>query len=91
MVTVFHDLQHKRHPEYFRWFDLPFWNFFLWASARRSRGLLAVSQATADDLERYYGRHAQVVQHGVEREFFEISQAARARRLSIVRIHHASA
>ena len=23
-VTVFHDLQHKRHPEYFRWFDLPF-------------------------------------------------------------------
>ena len=28
-VTVFHDLQHKRHPEYFRWFDLPFWRFFL--------------------------------------------------------------
>ncbi len=74
MVTVFHDLQHKRHPEYFRWFDLPFWNFFLWASVRRSRGLLAVSQATADDLERYYGRHAQVVHHGVEREFFEISK-----------------
>jgi len=74
MVTVFHDLQHKRHPEYFRWFDLPFWNFFLWASARRSRGLLAVSQATADDLERYYGRHAQVVYHGVERQFFEISR-----------------
>src|SRR5262249_51226338 len=20
-VTVFHDMQHKRHPEYFRWFD----------------------------------------------------------------------
>ncbi len=74
MVTVFHDLQHKRHPEYFRWFDLPFWKFFLWASARRSHGLLAVSQATADDLERYYGRHAQVIHHGVEREFFEISQ-----------------
>ena len=33
-VTVFHDLQHKRHPEYFRWFDLPFWNFFLFWSAR---------------------------------------------------------
>ena len=53
MVTVFHDLQHKRHPEYFRWFDLPFWNFFLWSAARRSRGLIAVSQATADDLMRY--------------------------------------
>jgi glycosyltransferase involved in cell wall biosynthesis len=74
MVTVFHDLQHKRHPEYFRWFDLPFWNFFLWAAARRSLGLIAVSQATADDLERYYGRSAQVIQHGVERQFFEISQ-----------------
>ena len=28
-VTVFHDLQHKRHPEYFRWFDLPFWRVLL--------------------------------------------------------------
>jgi glycosyltransferase involved in cell wall biosynthesis len=74
MVTVFHDLQHKRHPDYFRWFDLPFWKFFLWAAARRSRGWIAVSQATADDLERYYGLSAHVIQHGVEREFFEISQ-----------------
>jgi glycosyltransferase involved in cell wall biosynthesis len=74
MVTVFHDLQHLRHPEYFRWFDLPFWRFFLWASARRSRGLIAVSAATRDDVRRYYGRFAQVVQHGVERRFFEIAK-----------------
>lgn len=73
-VTVFHDLQHKRHPEYFRWFDLPFWNFFLWASARRSRGLIAVSEATREDLQRYYGVNAQVIHHGVEREFFEIAK-----------------
>jgi len=72
MVTVFHDLQHKRHPEYFRWFDLPFWEFFLWASARRSRGLIAVSDATRDDLEHYYGVDAQVIHHGVEHQFFEI-------------------
>src|ERR1700694_3062314 len=65
MVTVFHDLQHKRHPEYFRWFDLPFWNFFLWTSARLSRGLIAVSGATRDDLERYYGVSARVIHHGV--------------------------
>src|ERR1700704_1069979 len=32
-VTVFHDMQHKRHPEHFRWFDLPFWNFLLFWSA----------------------------------------------------------
>ncbi|HTW67466.1 MAG TPA: glycosyltransferase family 1 protein [Bryobacteraceae bacterium] len=74
MVTVFHDLQHKRHPEYFRWFDLPFWNFFLWAAARRSRGLIAVSQATADDVQHYYGRGARVIYHGVERQFFEIAE-----------------
>ena len=74
MVTVFHDLQHKRHPEYFRWFDLPFWNFFLWASALRSRGLIAVSAATHDDLKRYYGVESEVIHHGVERRFFEIAQ-----------------
>src|SRR5271169_6328291 len=72
-VTMFHDLQHKRHPEYFRWFDLPFWNIFLWVSARRSRGLIAVSAATRDDLRRYYGVSAQVIHHGVERAFFEIA------------------
>ncbi len=74
MVTVFHDLQHKRHPEYFRWFDLPFWKFFLWASVRRSRGLIAVSGATRDDLQRYYGVAAQVIHHGVEPQFFEIAE-----------------
>jgi glycosyltransferase involved in cell wall biosynthesis len=73
MVTVFHDLQYKRHPEYFRWFDLPFWRFFLWAAARRSCGLISISQATADDIELYYSRSAQVIHFGVEREFFEIS------------------
>ena len=66
MVTVFHDLQHKRHPEYFRWFDLPFWQFFVWASAHRSRGLIAVSAATRDDLQRYYRRSAELIHHGVE-------------------------
>jgi glycosyltransferase involved in cell wall biosynthesis len=74
MVTVFHDLQHKRHPEYFRWFDLPFWNFFLWGAARRSRGVITDSVATHDDLQRYYGRSSEVIHLGVEREFFEIAQ-----------------
>ena len=77
MVTVFHDLQHKRHPEYFRWFDLPFWKFFLWASVHRSRGLIAVSGATRDDLQRYYGAPSQVIHHGVERTFFEIAERRR--------------
>jgi glycosyltransferase involved in cell wall biosynthesis len=53
-VTVFHDLQHKRHPEYFRWFDLPAWNFFLAGSARVAHTVLADSNATAADLQRFY-------------------------------------
>ncbi len=76
-VTVFHDLQHKRHPEFFRWFDLPFWNLFLWASARRSRSLIAVSKATAEDLERYYpgsSRKTAIVPHGVDAECFRIGE-----------------
>jgi len=55
-VTLFHDLQHKRHPEYFRWFDRPFWRFFLYWSARRSNVLIAISEATATDLRRFYPR-----------------------------------
>ena len=77
-VTVFHDLQHKRHPENFRWFDLPFWNLLLWSSARRSRGLIAVSEATRADLLRFYGvpgGRISVVHHGVEAEFFALDRA----------------
>jgi glycosyltransferase involved in cell wall biosynthesis len=53
-VTVFHDLQHKRHPEHFRWFEHPFWRIFLWAAAHRSRILLADSEVTAADLHHFY-------------------------------------
>lgn len=73
-VTVFHDLQHKRHPEYFRWFDLPFWRLLLWASARHSRGLISVSQATHDDLNHYYGADSVVIHHGVEQGFFDLAE-----------------
>lgn len=72
-VTVFHDLQHKRHPEFFRWFDLPFWRLLLWGSAMRSTRLIAVSEPVRKDLLHYYGRDAAVVPHGVEEAFFELS------------------
>jgi glycosyltransferase involved in cell wall biosynthesis len=80
-VTVFHDLQHKRHPEHFRWFDLPFWRMLLYGSARRSSLLIAVSEATRQDLEHYYpftnGRIC-VVPHGVDPRFFEIGRERRS-------------
>ena len=77
-VTVFHDLQHKRHPEHFRWFDLPFWRLFLWASAHRSQKLIAVSEATrADLLDLYRLPEASVVviPHGVEAALFDLCRA----------------
>jgi glycosyltransferase involved in cell wall biosynthesis len=77
-VTVFHDLQHANHPEYFRWFDLPFWKLLLWASAHRARRLIAVSEATRADLVRVYGLPADridVVLHGVEPEFFALDRS----------------
>jgi glycosyltransferase involved in cell wall biosynthesis len=74
-VTTFHDLQHKRHPEHFRWFDLPFWRILLWASARRSVRLIVPSEATCADLLRYYGippERVAVIPHGVNAEFFKL-------------------
>jgi glycosyltransferase involved in cell wall biosynthesis len=85
-VTVFHDLQHKRHPEFFRWFDLPFWNLLLGA-ASRSRSLIAVSHSTAADLAHYYPgsrNRIVVIPHGVDAEFFCIGE----RRAQAVRTGH---
>lgn len=72
-VTVFHDMQHKVHPEYFRWFDLPFWRLLLWTSARRSKGIISVSEATRENLKHYYGIDSTVIHHGVESAFFELA------------------
>ncbi len=79
-VTVFHDLQHKRHPEYFRWFDLPAWRLMLWASAHASRMLVAPSEATRADLLRYYSlapARVATVPHGVDERFFELGRERR--------------
>src|SRR5205085_8313452 len=73
-ITVFHDMQHKRHPEHFRWFDLPFWRLLLWASARVSRRIIADAVATSDDLRHYYGIDSTVIHLGVEPAFFEIAR-----------------
>jgi glycosyltransferase involved in cell wall biosynthesis len=75
-VTVFHDMQHKRHPEYFRWFDLPAWRALLFAAACVSTRLIAVSEATRADVLRYYPverRKIAVIGHGVDERLFELA------------------
>lgn len=91
-VTVFHDLQHKRHPEYFRWFDLPFWRFFLYGSAHVSKLVLAVSDATAADLRRYYRLSESVIRvvpHGVDPVFFDLGERRQPQRflLAVSTLH----
>ena len=77
-ITVFHDLQHKRHPEHFRWFDLPFWRMLLWAAAHRSHRLIAVSEATRSDLLHFYRirkDRTAVIAHGVEPAFSRLDRS----------------
>ena len=76
-VTVFHDLQHMRHPEYFRRLDLPFWKFFLFWSAHVSRLVLGVSEVTARDLALYYRLpecRIRVTRLGVDPVFFTVGK-----------------
>ncbi len=91
-VTVFHDLQHLRHPEHFRWFDLPFWRFFLFWSAHVSRLLVAVSAATAADLRRFYRlpeSKIRVVPSGVDQIFFDLGRRRQPQRflLTVSTLH----
>ncbi len=91
-VTVFHDLQHKRHPEYFRWFDLPFWRFFLYWSAQVSQIVLADSEATAADLRRFYrlpDAMIRVAPLGVDPAFFDLARRRRPERflLAVSTLH----
>ncbi len=77
-VTVFHDMQHKRHPEYFRWFDLPFWRLLLFGAAIQAEQLIAVSEATRSDVLHYYPlpeSRISVIPHGVSEEFFGLNDA----------------
>jgi glycosyltransferase involved in cell wall biosynthesis len=79
-VTVFHDLQHRRFPRFFRWWDLPFWRLLLWQSAASSTRLIAVSEATAQDMAGFMPRYSaktSVVLHGVDMEFFGIGERRR--------------
>ena len=72
-VTLFHDLQHKHHPEHFRRIDLPFWRLLLWIAAHRSQRLIAASEATRADLQRFYRIPSElvtVIPHGVGQWFF---------------------
>ena len=89
-VTVFHDLQHKRHPEHFRRLDLLFWRFLLFWSAQISPSLIADSAATRADLLRFYrlpDDKIRVIPLGVDPKFFEIARRPEPMLLSVSTLH----
>jgi len=89
-VTVFHDLQHKRHPEHFRCWDLPFWRMLLFQSAVSATRLIAVSHNTKRDLLRYYPLQAgaiDVIHHGVDPAFFTIPRTPENVLLCVSTLH----
>jgi len=74
-VTVFHDMQHKRHPEYARRRDLLFFRLLYWLSAHRASRIIAVSGATKEDMLRYYSvapRKIRAIPHGVDERCFSL-------------------
>lgn len=77
VVTVFHDLQHVHHPEFFRKRELPFWNLLLAQAIRSSTKIIAASEATRRDvIEHYHLSEEKVVAipHGVEEAFFTLER-----------------
>lgn len=89
-VTVFHDMQHKRHPEHFRRFDLPFWRMLLFAAAHAATLLLADSEATRADVLRYYRlprEKVRVARLGVDPAFFGLRRTPENLLLTVSTLH----
>jgi glycosyltransferase involved in cell wall biosynthesis len=71
-VAVIHDLAVHLYPEQFRAKDWLLLHAFSAYAAREADAIIAVSQATADDVARFYGRRegVHVVHHGVDHARF---------------------
>lgn len=73
-VATVHDLAVHKYPEQFRYKDWVLLHVFSAQVAREADELIAVSQATADDIARYYGRteNVHVIHHGVDHGRFYV-------------------
>lgn len=77
-VTVIHDLQHHRHPEFFKPRDLQAWRLLVWASAKQSRQLLTLSEASREDIHTVYGvpsNRIRIAAPGVESDLFQLKRS----------------
>lgn len=70
VVAVIHDLAWQKYGEQFTYKDWLLQHTFTAYAARHADTLIAVSQATADDIAHYYDRreNVHVIHHGVDHE-----------------------
>lgn len=73
-VAVIHDLAFHEHKEQFRYKDWLLLHTFSAQVANEADAIIAVSQATKDDIKKYYGRthNVHVVHHGIDHEKFRV-------------------
>lgn len=73
-VAVIHDLAFHEYPEQFRYKDWLLLHTFSAQVTREADEIIAVSQATKDDIKKYYGRtkNVHVVHHGIDHDRFRI-------------------
>lgn len=90
-VTLIHDLQHHRHPEYFRRADLLAWRLLVWSSAKGSSRILTVSEASREDIHAVYGvelDRIHTAEPGVEPELFQLDRSRAERMILCVSTLH---
>jgi glycosyltransferase involved in cell wall biosynthesis len=73
-VAVIHDLAAHHYPQQTAYKDWLLLHIFSAYVARQANQIIAISQATADDIERFYGRtkNVHVVHLGVDHEQFRV-------------------
>lgn len=73
-VAVMHDLAFHEFPQQFRYKDWLLLHTFSAQVAHEADAIIAVSQATKDDIKTYYGReeNVYVVHHGIDHERFRV-------------------
>lgn len=73
-VAVIHDLAFHEYHEQFRYKDWLLLHTFSAQVANEADAIIAVSKATKDDIEKYYGRkhNVHVIPHGIDHDRFRL-------------------
>lgn len=77
-VAVIHDLAFHEFPQQFRYKDWLLLHTFSAQVAHEADAIIAVSQATKDDIKKYYAREhsVHVIHHGVDHNRFRVFSAS---------------